>query len=65
MAKYDLAWAAVTNAKVYRAIMADAECRAWAEQATRSAARIAELEAELRVAKGMAMVREITGEANR
>jgi hypothetical protein len=30
----------------------DAEATAWAEQATRSAARIAELEAELRIAKG-------------
>jgi hypothetical protein len=38
----------------------DAEATAWAEQATRNAARIAELEHELRVARGMAIVREIT-----
>jgi hypothetical protein len=38
----------------------DADATAWAEQATRSAARIAELEHELRVARGMAIVRGIT-----
>jgi hypothetical protein len=40
----------------------DAEATAWAEQATRSAARIAELEHELRVAKGMAIVQRVIAE---
>jgi hypothetical protein len=52
------------GAEVIAALAAyrDADATAWAEQATRSAARIAELEHELRVARGMAIVRRVIAE---